>query len=669
MRHRRSFPYETSHADVWIPLSASGPHESTMLYARIWRPHTSQPVPALLEYAPDRLGDSTAARDAQRHPWYAGHGYASVRVDARGHGGSGGSADPSAALPDGLAVIDWLAAQPWCNGRIGAFGIGQGATWALALSERAPEPLGAVVAVCAEDQPAPSAPPGPAGASGSFSAIGTPVHLGLAHSRATDRLSAHCLPPDPLQPLHRDIDGSWRARWLNRLAAVAPTLPTGFEQRRSTGDDSRDASPDADNRPRPPLLAVSGWRAPDHDTVLRLLTHREPSHPVRALIGPWSDTHYPDHGQPGPAIGFLQETLRWFDRHLKDPGGGSPDEPLLRSWIDGHHAHWAVDTSWPSPRLTRVEYALHGLPTTLGPCPRPEPQDGSDHHGPPADAAHSLCCDLPVGTRPVEILGHPQLTLRLQYTASRGRLLARLHDIAPDGSSTEVSSGVLDLPRSSRPTPQELSLTLESTGYAFAPGHHIRLTLICPCGPPWDRPAPEDSRSITFHPEDSRWALPVRARPPREHPTPHGGEQWTFDAPEQAEPLGISSPATLDPPRPDHQVFQDGATGSWRRETIPRPAVTLRHPDGLEVTEEALDVRTVRPARPARGDRPGSAAVDSWAAHRTVRLNRPESGWDVTVETHSLLTRRPAGFTACDEVVCRDGEEIVFHRTWVRTLF
>ena len=85
MRIRTDFPYETAHEDVRIPLP-----DGTRLYARVWRPLTDEPVPALLEYLPYRLSDWTAPRDWQRHPWYAGHGYASVRVDVRGHGNSDG---------------------------------------------------------------------------------------------------------------------------------------------------------------------------------------------------------------------------------------------------------------------------------------------------------------------------------------------------------------------------------------------------------------------------------------------------------------------------------------------------------------------------------------------------------------------------------------------------
>ena len=59
-----------------------------MLAARIWLPRDAEtvPVPAILEYLPYRKRDGTAERDSLTHPWYAEHGYASVRVDIRGSG-------------------------------------------------------------------------------------------------------------------------------------------------------------------------------------------------------------------------------------------------------------------------------------------------------------------------------------------------------------------------------------------------------------------------------------------------------------------------------------------------------------------------------------------------------------------------------------------------------
>lgn len=87
---------------------------------------------------------------------------------------------------------------------------------------------------------------------------------------------------------------------------------------------------------RAAVLAVGGWHDPYRDTVLRLVSVL-PASRVRGLIGPWSH-QYPDRGlPPGPAIGFLQETLRWWDHWLKGADNGVMEEPLLRSWISESH--------------------------------------------------------------------------------------------------------------------------------------------------------------------------------------------------------------------------------------------------------------------------------------------------------------------------------------------
>ena len=62
------------------------------LAARIWLPEDAEasPVPAILEYIPYRKRDFTRARDEPMHYYFAGHGYAAVRVDLRGSGDSDG---------------------------------------------------------------------------------------------------------------------------------------------------------------------------------------------------------------------------------------------------------------------------------------------------------------------------------------------------------------------------------------------------------------------------------------------------------------------------------------------------------------------------------------------------------------------------------------------------
>ena len=69
------------HENVWIPLP-----DGTRLAARLWLPADADrhPVPALVEYLPYRKRDRTRGRDEPIHRYFAGHGYASLRVDLRG---------------------------------------------------------------------------------------------------------------------------------------------------------------------------------------------------------------------------------------------------------------------------------------------------------------------------------------------------------------------------------------------------------------------------------------------------------------------------------------------------------------------------------------------------------------------------------------------------------
>jgi putative CocE/NonD family hydrolase len=86
------------------------------LAARIWLPEDAEadPVPAILEYLPYRKRDGTIERDHLTHPYFAGHGYACVRVDMRGTGEADGVLEDEYSaqeLADGVEVINWIAAQ------------------------------------------------------------------------------------------------------------------------------------------------------------------------------------------------------------------------------------------------------------------------------------------------------------------------------------------------------------------------------------------------------------------------------------------------------------------------------------------------------------------------------------------------------------------------------
>jgi hypothetical protein len=132
-----------------------------------------------------------------------------------------------------------------------------------------------------------------------------------------------------------------------------------------------------------------------------------------------------------------------------------------------------------------------------------------------------------------------------------------------------------------------------------------------------------------------------------------------FEPPEQSQPLEVVYPATLDAPRPERLVTRDVAEGVWRVEVDPRYGGTRVYPDGLEFAEDAMERYTVQESDPL-----SPTAASRW----TIRLHRPDLGWDTRVETRSETSCDPENFLTRNEVICRDGDEIVFHRTWEKTI-
>jgi predicted acyl esterase len=126
-------------------------NDGTKLSANIFRPIAEGKYPVILShgiyakdlYFPDNYPDQwrriidkfpeTRVGTSNRHScWevidpekWVPHGYAVMRVDSRGAGGSEGYMDPYQAreTQDMYEVIEWAASQPWCNGKVGVTGI------------------------------------------------------------------------------------------------------------------------------------------------------------------------------------------------------------------------------------------------------------------------------------------------------------------------------------------------------------------------------------------------------------------------------------------------------------------------------------------------------------------------------------------------------------------
>lgn len=651
------YPYRTTREDVRIPMP-----DGTRLAARLWLPVTDHPVPALLEYRAGGLGDTTAVRDAQRHLWYAGHGYASLRVDARGHGCSEGTPTAPASGPglaDGLALLDWLADRPWSSGRTGAFGLGHGGTAALALAALAPRTLDAVVVVCADDRTSPAR-----------DTAGAPLAAAV-HAATAGRIAAACRPPDP-----RYTGDGWRNLWLERLAALDPaTLDTADPGRADPDPAGRQDSAPLDlTAVRAAVLAVGGWADPTAGTVLRLL--EDLTAPARGIIGPWS-RQYPDEGlPPGPAIGFLQETLRWWDHWLRGTDTGVLGEPALRSWMNesvppatayaNRPGRWVGDDTWPSPDVREVRYGLDGALRTAGTpsgerlvpvrspqhtgidagavCPRGGPADLPPDQR--AEDGRSVCFDSAPLPEPAEVLGAAAARLRVSCGTPRGQVAVRLCDVAPDGSSTLVARGAAAV--TGRQGTADVEVGLTAVAHAFPAGHRIRLALSSGYWP-WLWPAPEPG-GLELDPGASVLTLPVR------HLAADAGSgPVTFGPPQHAAAPAVLRPEPLTA-HPERQAVHDAAAGEWRL-LLARPAGPVVHPDGLAEEEHLVEAYRIC------ADDPLTARART---DRTVRLERTDIGWDVTVQVRTEADGDATHLTLYEHVRALEAGDVVFERHWRR---
>ena len=134
--------------------------DGARLMADIFRPQGTEKVPAFLNLGPyqkDKLWVTPDTLEEKPNPymnwetvnplWWVPQGYAAVRVDGRGSGKSPGQHEPwsQAEAVDFYDAIEWAAAQPWCNGKVGLVGISYYAMNQWCVANLAPPSLKAII--------------------------------------------------------------------------------------------------------------------------------------------------------------------------------------------------------------------------------------------------------------------------------------------------------------------------------------------------------------------------------------------------------------------------------------------------------------------------------------------------------------------------------------------
>jgi len=668
MEIHESFPRTVREVEhVFVPLI-----DGARLAARIWMPEDANdaPVPAILEYLPYRKRDGTRARDDQTHPFFAGHGYACVRVDMRGTGDSDGVLHDeylAQEQADGLEVLRWIAAQPWCDGKVGMIGISWGGFNGLQIAAHAPPELAAIVTICSTDD-----------------RYADDIHymggclLSDNFAWANVMFPRNAKPPDP----HTYGDG-WRDTWLERLEHERFWLEPWLEHQRRDAYWEHASVCENVAAIRCPVFAVGGWADGYSNAIPRLLAGLRV--PRLGLIGPWAH-RYPHLGVPGPAIDFLGECLRWWDHWLKGRDTGIMDEPMLRAWMQDsaapatHHVerpgHWVGEAAWPSEHVREMRRPLApgriGAPDeAVGPAtlrvrsPLGSGLDAGDwcsYANPgdqPGDQRRSdggaLVFDSEPLEAPLELLGAPVVELALRSDEQQAQVAVRLSDVRPDGSVARVSYGLLNLShRESHadPTPLEpgrsyrVRVQLNDVAQRFPTGHRLRIAVSTDYWPiAWPSPRPT---TLEVRAGESHVRLPVRE--PRA----------------EDEHIRLNEPARGAPPTPRTVRAEPSRHRLLALDQIGGETALELEADGGRVRLDAIDLTLTTHNRTRythRGDDPTSVRVEAWDE---VRMQRDD--WDVRIRTHTSLTCDADHFHTHARLEAFEGERRVFDRTSERSV-
>ncbi len=666
--------------------------DGVQLSANIWRPAASgvgTPVPAILEMIPYGKDNWRRAADVTRGQWFAARGYAYCRVDVRGTGSSFGVAlDEYTAdeTRDGFDAVEWLAAQPWCDGNVGMWGISYGGFTAIQVAALRPPHLRAIVPVMATDDRYLD----------DVHYRGGCVTVSELSQYAVSQIAMNAMPPDA-----GFRGASWRTDWLARLEATPPWL-FGWLRHQTDGPYWRQGSLAPDYEAiTAAIFNIGGWHDSYVDPAFRMQA-RCPA-PSHTLVGNWVHS-WPHDAAPGPNVDELHEIVRFFDRHLRDDANGWDDEPPV-VWFEHEFAppepfpsslpgRWRAATAYPHPATTTAAWFLGRRGMTRG---EPSADAGVDafRHcattgtrgplswgagGAPNGLARDLRRDEDTGVsytseplpEAIEILGVPEVVLSLAVDVPVATVSVRLADVAPDGTTALVSAGVLNLthrrshtePEALRPgVVEEIRVPLRTAGYRWLPGHRLHLAVSSSLWPVlWPSPFP-----ATF---DVGWGPTARSRVELPVIPPAGGPG---DAPV---PAFRTTPPSLSWPDP---VALDGGGPAaadapvWRiEEDVLAGSVTVHvHDGGEDLVPDGRRLYAAETLRMTAWDTdPARAELD---AHVVYRWQDREPGREDRLTAIDICADMRQTSSATDfELTVRltvdvDGDRF-FERDWNETI-
>jgi putative CocE/NonD family hydrolase len=535
--------------DPNIPLML---RDGTITYADVYRPDASGEFPGLLQRTPydkSSPGSKTSSLDAIGA---AMRGYAVVIQDVRGRFSSDGEFYTFVnEADDGYDSVEWLAAQPWCSGKVGMYGSSYvGATQWLASKARPPSLVCIAPGVTASDYHEGWTWQGGAFELG-FNLSWTIGGLATANwDNLSKRLFLHSRQLDVLIEAKDNLTAGFSHLPMRELSDLEGGLaPYYYDWLDHPEYDDywksvciEESHPEIDV----PAFNYGGWYDIFLGGTIRNFTRMREVGATEAarlgqklVLGPWVHG-----GTPTSLAGEVNfgtraaaqaqdlpgQLLAYYDYWLRGEDNGVPDDKPVSIFVMGENV-WRSEDAWPLERAQVVDYYLHsqGKANTLNgngslspEPPREEPPDVYVYNpiDPVPTRGGPLCCDpgfVPPGaydqraietradvlvyTTPplenyMEVTGPIIVTLFASSSAPDTDFTAKLVDVEPSGYARNLTEGIIRA-RSRKPrapasliepgTVYEYEIDLWATSNLFKKGHRVRLEVSSSNFPRFDR--------------------------------------------------------------------------------------------------------------------------------------------------------------------------------------
>ena len=469
-------------SQIMIPM-----RDGKRLSAYVFKPAGKGPWPVVFQQRYAKL----AGTKTQSEPLVRA-GYVVVHVNFRGTHLSEGQWVGYRALgwgdlKDGYDICEWLAVQPWCNGKVGTFGGSQ------------------------------------AGFAQNFLAVTQPPHLVCQYMTDTGLSlyqEGYC------------IGGLMKPRRFRSLDAVCREPSDNHKLltewlRHPTFDDywrAEDCSLHFD-RMNVPCLTIGSWfDFMNQGSIASFHGRQEKGGPNSRgkqylVIGPWlhggakgnkiGELVFPENAAM-PAEGSM---VRWFDHWMKGIDNGVDRDPPVRYYVMGTNVWRTAKTFPPSSKAVSYFLAADGKLTETPPTSEtgetryvsdplhpvtlvgPGFQGAKDARGFENQANVRTFTTEPL-TEPVEWTGRVKAEVHLSSTAKDTDLLVRVSDVYPDGRSILL----IDYPLRARfregfekevlmepGKVHKLALDVGWISQVFPKGHRIRVTVSSPGSPSYEQ--------------------------------------------------------------------------------------------------------------------------------------------------------------------------------------